>query len=224
MKILKRILISLVIILASLSLIITIAIIINNVKTDNLYDDYQNIYKDEKYQNKYVIDDVSLVKQEISCGYAVIEMFSKWEKSNVTEKQLFDEYGKVVTSTGDSFSKEMNKRFKSYNTTVYKYLKNSELIDKVYNSLKNNIPVPFEWAALHNDEWTLHYSLIYGIDIKNDLIYIKNPYGYDEKIKIGDFLDRTSFKAFKNMPFFYSLAFSFGIFEKNTIFIVENKE
>ena len=50
----------------------------------------------------------------------------------------------------------------------------SEIRGRIY-SLKNNIPVPFEWAAKKDDKWTLHYSLIYGIDVKNDLIYILNP-------------------------------------------------
>lgn len=116
----------------------------------------------------------------------------------------------------------MNKQFPQYSTTMYKYLSNIELIDKVYNSLLNGIPVPFEWAAKYNDEWTLHDSLIIGIDIPNDRIVIANPYGYIEDLTIKEFIDRTSFEAYENMPIFLKLGFAFGIFEKNTIFIVED--
>lgn len=207
----------LLLILMSIEVII-ISLIINIVKTNNLKDDYSEIYKNENV----MIENVELKTQEISCGYAVIEMFAKWiGENNITEKSLYEAYGKIVTSTGDSFQKEMNKQFKEYKTTVYKYLKNSELLKKVYDSLKNNIPVPFEWAAKYNEEWTLHYSLIYGMDLKKDLIYILNPYGYKEELSFKDFLNRTNFRAFEKMPFYFDLAFAFNIFEKNTIFIVE---
>ncbi len=41
----------------------------------------------------------------------------------------------------------MNKQFPEYTTTMHKYLSNTELIDKVYNSLSRGIPVPFEWGG-----------------------------------------------------------------------------
>ena len=115
----------------------------------------------------------------------------------------------------------MNKRFPEYSTTIHKYLSNTELIDKIYDSPARGIPVPFEWAALLNGEWTLHYSLIIGADIPNDKITVANPYGYYEELSVKDFLDRTSFEAYKNMPFYLNFGFAFGIFEKNTIFLTE---
>lgn len=136
---------------------------------------------------------------------------------------LYNSYGSVVTSTGDSFEREMNKQFPEYNTTMYKYLKNTELIDKVYTSLNNGIPVPFEWAAKFEDEWTLHYSLVIGMDIPGDSVTVLNPYGYKEIISIKEFLNRTSFEAYEGMPLFLKFGFAFEIFEKNTIFIVSSK-
>lgn len=189
------------------------------IKTKNIDNDFSAIYTNEKYNNAIQIDGINVIKQEISCGYAVIEMFSRWDGGNITEESLFNQYGKVVTSTGKSFCNEFNKQFPDYNTKIYKWLKNTELIDKVYESLNNGIPVPFEWAAKLNNEWTLHYSLIIGLDIQNDKVSIANPYGYIETLSINELIDRTSYKAFKNMPFFYQLGFAFGIFEKNTIFI-----
>ena len=223
MKKLKIVLNILFSIISLLFLIIIGALIVNGIKTNNLKKDYSYL-KDNNYSNSIVLENTKLVKQEISCGYATIEMFAKFlEDDSITEKSLYDEYKSVVTSTGKSFENEMNKRFTNYQTKMYKYLKDDELLIKVYDSLKNGIPVPFEWAALYNNSWTLHYSLIYGIDIKGDLVYILNPYGYKEELSIDEFLERTSFKAYKNMPFYFNLAFAFGIFEKNTIFIVNKK-
>ncbi len=224
MKVLKCVGIIFGSLLALVIITILVAILKTNIKTSQILDDYSGIYSDPKYQNAVSVHDVALVKQDISCGYAVIEMYAKWSKNeNITEESLYDEYGGVVTSTGQSFETEMNKRFPEYKTTMYRYLKNTELIDATYTSLSNGVPVPFEWAAKYDNEWTLHYSLITGMDISNDLVTILNPYGYEEKTTISEFLDRTSFKAYENMPIFLELGFAFDIFEKNTIFIVEKK-
>ena len=225
MKIIKRILIAILILILVLTLISIISICILKSKTNNILDDYSSIYINKKYQDSILIDNVNVFKQDVTCGYAVIEMFAKWDNNlDLTEKTLYEKYGKVVTSTGKSFEEEMNKQFPKYKTTMYKYLKSSELIDKVFNSLSNGIPVPFEWAAKYEDEWTLHYSLIIGIDIPNDSITIANPYGYIEKINIKEFINRTSFESYENMPIYLKLGFAFGIFEKNTIFIIERND
>ncbi len=224
MKKLKKILIALLIIIAILLITILIAFSILKSKTNKILDDYSKVYTNEKYNKAILIDNVNVFKQDVSCGYAVIEMFAKWNNNqDITEQSLYKKYGKVVTSTGKAFEKEMNKQFPKYKTTMYKYLKNTELIDKVYESLSNGIPVPFEWAAKYKDEWTLHYSLVIGMDIPNDKITIANPYGYIEEITLKEFINRTSFESYENMPIFLKLGFAFGIFEKNTIFIIDKK-
>lgn len=197
-----------------------VALGILQIRTNAISDDYSSVYGNEKYQTPVLIDGVNVIKQDVSCGYAVIEMFSSWSGHSVTEKSLYAQYGKVVTSTGNAFCKEMNKQFPEYTTTICKYLKNTELIDAIYESLSDGIPVPFEWAALYGDEWTLHYSLIIGADIPADKITVANPYGYFEEISVAELLDRTSFETYENMPLFLKLGFAFGIFEKNTVFKV----
>ena len=196
------------------------ALVILQIRTNAISDDYSSVFENEKYKTPVMIDGVNVIKQDVSCGYAVIEMFSSWSGHSVTEKSLYDQYGKVVTSTGNAFCKEMNKQFPEYTTTICKYLKNTELIDAVYESLSDGIPVPFEWAALYGDEWTLHYSLIVGADIPADKITVANPYGYFEEITVAELLGRTSFEAYEKMPLFLKLGFAFGIFEKNTVFRV----
>lgn len=192
-----------------------------HIKTEGMLDDYSGIFQDEKYSEPVFVEGVEVITQDVSCGYAVIEMFSTWSGHSVTEESLYDEYGKVITSTGEAFCDEMNKQFPEFNTTIHKYMKNSELIDAVYNCLANGKPVPFEWAALYGEEWTLHYSLVTGMDIPNDKVYVANPYGYNEEISVEEFLNRTSFEAFEGMPWYFKMGFAVGMFEKNTVFIVE---
>ena len=80
---------------------------------------------------------VDLITQDVSCGYAMLEMFAGWSgDDSITEESLYDEYGKVVTSTGKSFLEQMNLHFPQYITTMNKYMTNSELIEAVYASLQ----------------------------------------------------------------------------------------
>lgn len=188
-------------------------------RTDALHDNWSGMLTDPQYSTPVQIEGIDVITQDVSCGYAVIEMFSAWDGGNITEESLYDEYGKVVTSTGQSFCDEMNKQFPKFETTMHKYLTDSELLKAVYGSLANDVPVPIEWAAKYGDEWTLHYSLVTGMDIPNDKVIVANPYGYVEEITLGEFLDRTSFDAYTNMPLFLKLGFAFNIFEKNTVFI-----
>ena len=197
-----------------------VALAVLQIRTRAIQDDYSSVYTDKKYQTPIMIDSVHVIKQDVSCGYAVLEMFSSWSGHSVTEKSLYKQYGKVVTSTGKAFCKEMNKQFPEYTTTMNKYLKNAELIDSVYENLSAGIPVPIEWAALYGDEWTLHYSLIIGADIPGDRITVANPYGYMEELTIAELLNRTSFEAYEKIPLFLKLGFAFGIFEKNAVFTV----
>ena len=204
----------------SLIVLAAVALGILQIRTNRMMDDYSSVYENEKYQTPVMIDGVNVIKQDVSCGYAVLEMFSSWSGHSITEKSLYDQYGKVVTSTGKAFCREMNKQFPEYSTAICKYLKNTELIDAVYENLSAGIPVPFEWAALYGDDWTLHYSLIIGADIPADKITVANPYGYYEELTVAELLNRTSFEAYEKMPLFLKLGFAFGIFEKNTIFRV----
>ena len=217
---LKRIGIIAGIVVGILACIIAVALIMLQSRTSAILNDISGIRYNEKYKTPVCVDGVEVIKQDISCGYAGIEMFAAWNGKNITEESLFDEYGSVVTSTGGAFCSEMNKRFPEHTTTIHKYLTNTELIDKVYDSLASGMPVPFEWAALLDNEWTLHYSLIISADIPGDKITVANPYGYFEELSVKEFLDRTSFEAYENMPLFLNLGFAFGIFEKNTIFLV----
>ena len=209
---------------AILGLLICIAIgmlVISSIRTWLTQDDYSKVYVDEKYQTPVKIENIEVITQDISCGYAVIEMFSTWNGGNITEESLYDQYGTIVTSTGKKFCEEMNKQFPEYKTEMHKYVKNTEFIDIMYETLASGKPVPFEWAALYGDEWTLHYSLIIGADIPNDKITVANPYGYYEELTLEELLERTSFQAYEDMPLFMKMGFAIGMFEKNTIFSVK---
>jgi hypothetical protein len=218
---LKRAALAVVAVIAAIVCVAAIALVMLRGRTDALRDGYSSMLTDAKYSVPLQVEGVEVITQEVSCGYAVIEMFSAWDGGSVTEKTLYDEYGKVVTSAGQSFCDEMNKQFPGYKTTMHKNLTDSELLTAVHRSLDAGVPVPIEWAAKSGQEWTLHYSLVTGMDLAGGKMTVANPYGYVEEVPLDEFLRRTSFEAYENMPLFLKLGFAFGIFEENTVFIPE---
>jgi hypothetical protein len=186
------------------------------------------IYPRVDYKTPVAVNGIEVIKQEISCGYACIELLARWQGKDISEDILFAQNdGKITTAMGNGFVNELNKQIPEFHTTKYFNLKNTELIDKVYTSLENHIPVPFEFAAPYTDGdssvWTLHFAIITALDIENDIITITNPYGYMETYTLNDFLQATRYDSYENMEFYFRLGFLVGIFTKNTIYImVEN--
>ncbi len=197
------------------------ALVLLHLRTSALREDVSSVLAGGKYRTPVSVEGVEVIRQEVSCGYAVMEMFAAWSGSDPPEERVYREYGRVVTSTGQAFCDEMNKQFPTYRTEMRKYLKDTELLDVMYDTLSRGIPVPFEWAAKQGEEWTLHYSLLIGMDIQNNRITVANPYGYTEVLPVEDFLARTRFDAFEPLPFWLRLGFAFGLFEKNTVFVVQ---
>ena len=219
----KKVIISLIVsFLVIISLVIAIPFIILGVRTTNLENDYSYLKEDNEYSLKVKTDELNLVKQHISCGYASIEMLSEYYGNKVTEDDLSNKNkGAISTSSSAGFLKEINESIPSKTFVKKSYLKNDVLLKEIHQSLQNNNPVALEWAAEYENEWTLHFSVITALDILNDDVKIYNPYGCIENINIDEFISRTSFKAYKNIPLFLNFGFAFGAFEKNTIFFAK---
>ena len=206
-------------VVAALALAVAIPFTVLAVKTNSLNEDYSYLKTDNNYNQKVEITNLNLVKQHVSCGYATIEMLSSFYGSKVSEDDLdARNKGGVSTSSSKGFLNEANKSIPSKKFVMRSYLSNDALLKEIYDSIKNNNPVAIEWAAKYEDEWTLHFSVISGLDLSNDKVTAYNPYGYIENIGVDEFIDRASFKAYKNLPLFLNFGFAFGAFDKNTIF------
>ena len=188
------------------------------VKTNNLKSDYSYLKEDNTYKEKVEVVGLELVKQHVSCGYTSIEMISSYYGNKVTEDDLDSRNGAISTSSTNGFIKEINKSIPSKTFVKRTYLKHDILLKEIHDSLKNSNPVAIEWAAKYENEWTLHFSVVGGLDLANDNVIVYNPYGYIENVNVDEFIDRTTFKAYKNIPLFLNFGFAFGAFHKNTIF------
>jgi len=221
----------------------------------SINDSTANLSRNAKYRKTLKITGVPVITQKISCGYACIEMLSEYLETRssaappwmpvtkpetiITEEKLLEANGgKITTSTNNGLHTEIQKQFPDYNITYHKNLKNSELIDKIYESLSNKMPVIFSYAALKEQTedaekgggtaaspaWTLHYGVVVGMDIPGDKITVNNPYGYTEIYTVQDFLKATRFEKYENMEFFLKLGFAVEMFTKNTVYIFEKPE
>lgn len=225
-KVLKKIILVISILMAIIFLSIIGLLTKQSIVDKKINNSFSSVYSNEKYKTAVVVDGIEVIKQEISCGYATIQMFADWLGKDITEQALLNANdGKISTAMGNGFCTEMNKQFSDYVTTRYTNLTNMELIDKVYDSLANGIPVPVEFAALFQTDkqaiWTLHFGIVTAMDIPNDTISVSNPYGYKEIYSVDQFLNATRYDSYENMSFYLRLAFAIGIFDKNTIYIVE---
>ena len=200
------------------ALSVAIPFVILGIRTSSLKANYSYLKGDATYKEKVEVVGLELVKQHVSCGYASIEMISSYYGNKVTEDDLDSRNGAISTSSTNGFLKEINKSIPSKTFVKYTYLKHDALLKEIHDSLKSNNPVVIEWAAKYENEWTLHFSVVSGLDLANDNATIYNPYGYIENVNVDEFINRTTFKAYKNMPLFLNFGFAFGAFDKNAIF------
>lgn len=206
-------------VIAALGLAVLIPFSILGMRTASLEVDYTYLLEDTSYNDKLEISGVNLKKQDVSCGYATIEMMSEYYGDKVDEVQLsIRNEGAITTQSSNGFLKEVNKTITNKSFVKRSFLKHDNLLKEIHDSIKNNNPVAIEWAAKLEDEWTLHFSLITGVDYQSDNVTIYNPYGYIENITTKEFISRASFQAYDNMPLFLAFGFAYGAFEKNTIF------
>jgi len=83
--------------------VLAAAFLVLGIRTAVLRDGHRAVYENEMYQTPVSVEGIEVITQDVSCGYAVIEMFSAWSGHDVTEESLYTAYGKVTTSTGRAF-------------------------------------------------------------------------------------------------------------------------
>ena len=206
-------------VLLSISIAVSIPFIIYGVNSKSIERDWRYLKEDPKYIEKVEVTGLTLVTQQVSCGYATIEMISTYYDEKVTEEELNKRNsGNITTSSTDGFFRELTSSIKTTSFIKKTYVPFDSYLKDIYYALSNSKPVMIEWAAKYNNDWTLHFSIVTALDLYNDNVTIYNPYGYIENISVSEFLNRTSFVSYSNMPLFLSFGFAFGAFHKNTLF------
>jgi hypothetical protein len=210
----------------AIAVVIAVMFVKQAIVDNKINDDISVFYTDDQYKTPVTVGGIEVIKQEVSCGYACLELLARWLGKDITEHVLLEQNdGKVSTAMGNGFVKEINKQFPEFHTIKYSNLTNSELLGLVYRSLEKGLPVPVEFAALYNSDeksaWTLHFAIITSLDVGADKISISNPYGYLETYTLSDFLQATRYDSYKNMEIYLKFGFAAGVFKKNTIYIID---
>jgi hypothetical protein len=188
-------------------------------------DDYSAFLQNNAYSYKEVTG-IQVIKQDVSCGYACIEMLAAWKgKTHITEESLLTQNnGEISTAMGSGFLKEMARQFPEWNITRCVNISNTELLERIHTSLSNGFPVPVEFAAKNtSSQWTLHFGIVTAIDVSNNKIVVQNPYGYEETYSIQNFIRATGYESYKDMEWYFKIGFNMGLFHKNTIYSMANK-
>jgi hypothetical protein len=188
-------------------------------------DDYSGVLQDSSLSSNKEVTGISVIKQKISCGYAIIEMLANWKLKPITEEKLLDQNnGEISTAMGSGFLNEMTRQFPEWKIIRCVNQTNTEMLKKIYDSLDNNFPVPIEFAAKDtSNNWTLHFGLVTAMNLGGDKIVVKNPYGYEETYTVQRFIAATRYEIYENMEWYYKIGFNMGIFNKNTFYIITNK-
>lgn len=209
------------------ALLLTGAMFLRQAMTSSrIMDDFTAVLEDPTYQTPVAVEDVHFITQEISCGYAIIEMLANWQGKEVNEHTLFEENNHTIsTAMGTGFLGELGKQFPEWDVTRHVNLTNSEVLTTIHEALATGMPVPIEFAALmdtgEEKEWTLHFAVVTAMDLRNDSITVQNPYGYEEVYTAKDFLNATRYDSYENMAFHFKLGFAFGLFHKNTVYTLQ---
>ena len=141
---------------------------------------------------------------------------------------LFRESGiEIAEADMKKIHGELKKQFPGYEVDLRKNLKNSELIDAVYMSLSDGMPVLCLIASPDDTSdppaWRVACGLVVEMDIFGDKIAVSELGGSAETYSVRNFLKATRFECYENMGLFLKLQFALEIFSKNTVFILEKK-
>ncbi|MDR1232293.1 MAG: hypothetical protein LBK61_12945 [Spirochaetaceae bacterium] len=188
-------------------------------------DDYSETLHDGNFLSDAKITGIDVIKQKISCGYAIIEMLAKWQNKKITEDTLsVQNNGEISTAMGSGFLNEMARQFPEWKITRCVNQTNTEMLEKIHISLANGFPVPVEFAAKDtSDNWTLHFGLVTAMNLGNNEIVVQNPYGYEETYTAQRFIAATRYETYENMEWYFKIGFTMGIFNKNTFYIIADK-
>lgn len=83
---LKRATIAFAAVLCSLVCVAAVSLLVLQMRTGSLHDDYRSVLLGPDYNAPVQAERVRVITQDVSCGYAVIEMFSAWDGGDITEK------------------------------------------------------------------------------------------------------------------------------------------
>jgi len=186
-------------------------------------DNVQALTRKAKYNNFARIRGLHIhAAEEENKGYGSIELLARYFES---EEMPIPDRNREPRNNRE-FRTELQKAFPEYNITQHSNLRNTELIDLIYDALAAENPVIIFHAGANPNEGgqnlEMRYSVVIGVNLPNlnNQIRISDPHGITVTYTLDDFIRSARFNNYE-MSFYQRLLFAFRIYAKNTIFIIE---
>ena len=185
------------------------------------------------YDLKYTaeLDGMSVMSQrtEYTCFVVSMAIVRNYLGLETTEDGLRNELNVMDRNEGmmpGEYTSYFNKALEplSYSASLVNPKSQAEILNVIIQSLMNGLPVVFLYSAM--DDWNkpnynTHYGVIYGIDMRKEIIKISNPYGYLQEIAFADMFEGLSFQSYESEPFMFRLGRKTGIIKENNLFVLE---
>ena len=177
------------------------------------------------------LDGIPIMSQETgyTCYAVSMAIVKNCFGVETTENGLRSDLGLLNRSTGMLPKKYLTYAKKifeplSYSVSLVNPTSQAEIMNVISDSLESGLPVVIFYSA--KDDWNkphdnTHYAVIYGLDMKNEIVKTSNPYGYLEELSFVELYDGLDFTSYKAMPFSFRLARKVGIVKSNNIFVFE---
>ena len=216
MRIAKFVIASVMIALLVCALIAVAMFIYQSVLDVLMNDNAQSLTRRAKYNNMARIRGVHIqAGEEQAKGYGSIELLARY-----FELEIMPDKNKGSWSIRE-FRDELQRVFPDYDISLQSNLRNTELVDIIYDSLNAENPVIiFHAAETSESELEMRYSAVIAVDLANNRIILSDPQGTTVRYALDEFIKSTRFENF-DMPLYRQLMFAFRIYAKNTIFIID---
>jgi len=160
--------------------------------------------------------------EEVSVGYASIELIARFvgmEETPVPHR------GRERWSNSEFYA-ELRRVFTQYEIIKHANIRNTELVDTIYDALSAGNPViAFRAVEIFDDDesegrWEMRYDVVIGVDLPRDRITLNDPHGFVTRISLSEFIRSVRFQEYE-MSLFEILAFAYRLYQRNTIYIID---
>jgi hypothetical protein len=192
------------------------------------------VANDYRYSFDYFaeLDSIPIMSQEtkFTCPIVSMAIVKNYFGYEATEHSVRSDLKLLDSSTGilpTEYLTYANQIFEplSISVALVNPESQADILNIISNSLGNDYPVVIFYSA--PDDWNkphynTHYSVAYGIDMKNEIIKISNPYGYLEEISFSELYAGLDYSSYESEPYLFRLGRRVGMVNKNNIFTFEN--
>jgi predicted double-glycine peptidase len=203
--------------------------VFNNYRIESrIHDDISSVVKSEKYQKSIELENFPVYGQlySYSCGPTTISMVYSYLEKPKSEKDLLRELDLENRKKGmlpKTFLKYIRQSLKGYSVNLENNITDSQVLTLIYSQLEKGIPVPVYFSTINHwdkPNYDTHFSVVTGIDIREEKVIIANAYGFREKVNIKDFLDSMKYENYKKKPLYLAFSVFFEIIKKNNIYLI----